>query len=162
MAWIRAMGGATKKNNVIDPLDTLGFSTPSNTGAGNVNRTFTKNSIVIGLAGNNFYNTTGITVNSRTTDTINYTTASNGYGLGFVTKLEAGDSFTVKVTRISGNNFYQMYAMYYSSTGQYLGTSQTLSLGTLHALTVPSNAEYTVIAFAGDGTCEAKIEATKM
>ena len=121
-------------------------STPSNTSSdSSTKRTFTPNTYVVGLAGNNYYYSSRVSNVSVGVGTLTFTSRV-GYGVAFPLQIPAGQTLTLSYN-ISGTSPYNSI-MYYKSDGTLLNYTVSSSTGNVtRTFTTPANTYYVVIMF---------------
>lgn len=144
MAWIRMCGSPKRILEYLSTLNTLVLTQPSNTAAAPATqRTWSKNSYVLGLAGANSYNPAYITQHSFPADNrLRFTASQTSWGVGFVlnSNIEKEHTYHVDFTNIESTA--TMCAIFYDASGTHINY-----LSNVTTFTVPSNAEYVIIMF---------------
>ena len=127
-------------------------SMPSSTDNANTEaRTFTENTVVIGLAYNNYYRDSSVASYSISNNTISMV-ASVGYGLGFPLNSEANKTYTLSYTAQSDNTAV-VGALYYKSDGTFINYDRLDGNGDkVLTFTTPSETQCLVIVFANSET----------
>ena len=142
MAWVRCCGGK-KRITLLSPINELILTTPSNTAnATTSKRTWTKNSIIKGIADDNHYDTSRSEITNRTSNSFSGT-GSAGYGIGLVTLCESGKTYRINFSQ-SGYNT-GLFIMYYASDGTFISSTKLTTNNMDTSFTVPSNAEYVLL-----------------
>lgn len=150
MAWIRAMGGAAIKY-ISNLIGLMAVTSPSNTtGDPATKRTFVKNTLVKGLAGNNWYNPNNITSFSQpATNAIKINAYNSYYGVGYVLPAEVTGGSNVSIDVSINNTSGMLNVLFYQSDGTFI-SSTALGSGMMSytgTFPVPANAEYVVLDF---------------
>ena len=125
-------------------------SVPSNTASANTTpRIFTPNTMILGIAPNNYYNPNKTMVVKKTQDSITFTNSS-GYSLGFAFDLKPNTQYTVSCVSSIAN--LQIGVGRYNADGTF--NSQKTALNTYYTFTTTQSGK-TVIVFmdrdAGNG-----------
>ena len=147
---IRNIGGGAQKNKIIlSPLNELMVTQPSNTAsAQTTKRTFIKNSIIMGMSAENYYNTSAVSLTGRSSTTISYN-GQSGYGFSLCTNCEKGRTYSITYQKTA--NIYASRLQFYAEDGTFLSATG-IGDNTPTTFTVPSNAEYVLIQSGAIGS----------
>lgn len=140
--------GSVEKIEYLSPINTLTRTYPSNTTQTSVNRTFTKNSYVVGMAGvTNMYNPSNVASFSISGNVLTLKPVYSGYGIALVlnNNAMAGKSYKLDASVSDANNM-NITVLYYSAAGAVVSGESLTSIN--QAFTVPNGTEYILVRFS--------------